>query len=42
MNKVAVSFKSQGTEKIELYSQGTDDSISLRYENVITFDYKYK
>ena len=42
MIKAAFSFKSQGTEKIELFSQGTDGSFNLRYESVITVDYKYK
>ena len=42
MIKVAFSFKSQGTEKIQLSSQGADGSINLRYESLITVDYKYK
>ena len=42
MIEVAFSFKSQETEKIELFSQGTDESINLRYESLITIDYKYK
>ena len=42
MIKVSFSFKSQGTKKIELFSQGTDDFIYLRYECLITFDYKCK
>ena len=40
--KAAFSFKSQGTENIELFPQGTDDSINLRYESLITGDYKYE
>ena len=44
MIKVAFRFKSQGTDKIELFCQGTDESINLRYdhESLITADYKYK
>ena len=42
MIKVAFSFKSQGTEKIELFSEGTDGSIDLKYESLISADYKYK
>ena len=42
MIKVAFIFKSKGTKKIELFSQGTDGSINLRYESLITVDYKYK
>ena len=40
--KVAFGFKSQGTEEIEFFSQGTDDSINLRYESLITSGYKCK
>ena len=39
MIKIAFSFRFQGTDKIELFSQGTDDSINLRYESLITVDY---
>ena len=39
MIKIAFSFKSQGTEKIELFSQGTDGSINLRFEGLITVDH---
>ena len=35
-----LSFKSQGTEKIELFLQEADDSINLRYQSLITVDYK--
>ena len=42
MVKVAFSFNSQGTERIELFSHGAYESISLRYEGLITFDYKYE
>ena len=59
MIKVAISFKSQRTEKIELFSQGaekssfspkglknrafsqgTDGSMNLRYESLISVDYR--
>ena len=42
MTKVAFSFKSQRSENIELFSQGTDDSVNLRYESLIIFNYKSK
>ena len=42
MAKVAFSFKSQGTEKIELFFQGTDASINPGYKTLITVDCKYK
>ena len=42
MIKVAFSFKSQGTEKIDLFSQGIDGSKNLRYKSLMTVDYKYK
>ena len=42
MIKVAFNFKSQGTEKIELFSQGTDGTINRSYGSLITADYKYK
>ena len=41
MIKVTFSFKSQGTEKIKFFFQGSDGSINLRYESLITVDYKY-
>ena len=40
MTKVTFSFRSQGTEKIELFSQLM--SINLRYESLIIIDYEYK
>ena len=40
--KVAFGFKSQETEEIELFFQGTNDSINLRYERLITIGYKCK
>ena len=42
MIKVAFNFKFQGAEIVKLFSQGTDDSINLRYESLITVDYKYE
>ena len=42
MIKVGFTFKSQGTENIELFSNGINDSINLRYESLITVDLKYK
>ena len=35
------SFKSQEIEKIELFSQGTDECQNLRYECLIIVDPKY-
>ena len=31
---VGFSLKSQGTDKIKLFSHGTDDSINLKYESL--------
>ena len=42
MIKVAFSFKSQGTKTLGLFSQETNDSKYLRYECLITVDYKRK
>ena len=39
--KVAFSFKSQGTEKINLFSQGTADCQNLIYVSLIIVDPKY-
>ena len=39
--KIALNFKSQGTEKFEPFSQGTYDSQTLRYETLVTADYEY-
>ena len=36
MVKVSFSFNSQGFEKIKLSSQGTNSSINLRYNSLIT------
>ena len=38
--KVAFKFKSQGTEKIEIFSQGTKERQNLRYESLIIIDPK--
>ena len=38
---MSLNFKSQGTEKIELFSQGTDDSPNLRFETLVIADYEY-
>ena len=42
MIKVAFSFKSQRTEKIELSSQGTDGPINPRYKSLITINCEYE
>ena len=39
--KIALNFKSQGTEKLELFFQGTYDSQNLRYETLVIADYEY-
>ena len=39
--KIALNFKSQGTEKLELFFQGTYDSQNLRYETLAIADYEY-
>ena len=36
---IAWNFKSQGTEKFELFSQGTYDSQNLRNETLVIADY---
>ena len=41
MIKIALNFKSQGTEKIELSSQGTYNFQILGNESLIIADYKY-
>ena len=41
MVKFALSFKSQGIENIELFSQGTEDSQNLKCESLIFIDPKY-
>ena len=42
MIKVAFSFKCEGTGKIELFSQGTDGFINMRYGSLITVDRNIK
>ena len=39
--KTSLNFKSQGTQKIKLFSQGTYDSPNLRYETLICADYDH-
>ena len=39
--KTSLNFKSQGTQKIKLFSQGTYDSPNLRYETLIRSDYDH-
>ena len=41
MSKVAFSFKFQRIEKIELFSQGTDECKNVRYESQIIVVPKY-
>ena len=41
MIKIALNFKSRGTEKIELSSQGTYNFQILGNETLIIADYKY-
>ena len=43
MTKVTLASNSKGLKQIELFPQGTDDSMNLRCESLmITVDYKYK
>ena len=39
--KIALNFKSQGTEKFELFSQVKYDSQNLRSETLVIADYEY-
>ena len=39
--KIALNFKSPGTEKLEIFSQGTYGSQNLRYETLVIAHYKY-
>ena len=39
--KIALNFKSQGTEKHKLFSQGTYYSQFSRYETLVIADYEY-
>ena len=42
MTKIVLNFRSQGTKKIELFSQGTDGSPNLRFETLVIADHEYK
>ena len=39
--RISLNVKFQGTEKIEVFSQGTDDFRNLRCETLYIVDYKY-
>ena len=39
--KIALNFKSQGTEKFELFSQGSYNLENLRNETLVIADYEY-
>ena len=39
--KIALNFKSQGTDKHELFSQGIYDSQNSKYETLAIADYEY-
>ena len=39
--KIALNFKTQGTEKFELSSQGTYKCQNLRNETLVITDYEY-
>ena len=39
--KIALNFKSQGTEKLELFSQGAYNFQNLRIETRVIADYEY-
>ena len=41
MVKIALVFKSQGIEKIDLFSQGTENCQNLRHESLIIVNPKY-
>ena len=41
MIRICLSIKSQRTKKIEVFSQGTDDSRNLRCETLYFGDYEY-
>ena len=41
MIRICLNFKSQGTKKIEVFSQGTDDLKNLRCEILNIGDYEY-
>ena len=40
--ETALNFKSQGTEKFKLLSQGTYDSEDFRYETLVVADYEFE
>ena len=39
--KIALNFQCQGTEKFDLFSQGTYGSQNLRYQMLVIADYEY-
>ena len=39
--RICFDVKSQRTNKTEVFSQGTDDSKTLRYETLYVGDYEY-
>ena len=41
MISISLSFQSQGTKKIGVFSQGTNDSKNLRCETLYIADYEY-
>ena len=41
MIRISLNFKSQRTKKIEIFSQGTNDSKNLRYKTPYIADYDY-
>ena len=41
MIRICLKIKSQWTKKIEVFSQGTDDSKNLRFETLYIGNYKY-
>ena len=41
MIRICLNVKSQGTIKIEVFSQGTDDSKNLKCETLYIGNYKY-
>ena len=41
MIRISLNVKSQVTKKVKVFSQGTDDSKSLKYETLYIADYEY-
>ena len=41
MTRISLSVKSQGTKKMEVFSQGTDDSKNWRCETLYIADYEH-